>query len=173
VEHFLYRMTLQPQVVYLTALTMIVGAARRCAPSPDAPGSERGHHVDDIAWNRLVVVREEHPEACTRLLGRDSFPPIFAGSTAVEHRVVTAVAYGDAVDRRPVRWEVVWLPLKYLKDGVTEVFVGLVVCRSSDLIVLLGDVLGFLEDLCKVSVGLVYGSQNAPRSSGGAENLTN
>jgi hypothetical protein len=41
VEHFLHRMAFRPQVVYLTAFMMVVGAARRCAPSPDAPGTQR------------------------------------------------------------------------------------------------------------------------------------
>ena len=35
-----------------------------------------------------MVVREEHPEAGTRLLGRDYLPPVFIGIPAVEHCVV-------------------------------------------------------------------------------------
>jgi hypothetical protein len=38
------------------------------------------------------------------------------------------------------------LAFEHSEDGVSEVLVGLVVCRSSDLVVLLGNVLGFLED---------------------------
>jgi hypothetical protein len=41
---------------------------------------------------------------------------------------------------------VVRLAFEYPKNGVSEVLVGLVVCRTSDLVVLLGNVLGFLED---------------------------
>jgi hypothetical protein len=38
------------------------------------------------------------------------------------------------------------LAFEHSEDGVSEVLVGLVVCRSSDLVLLLGNVLGFLED---------------------------
>ena len=125
---------------------MVVGAARRCAPSPDAPGPEPGHHVDDGAGNRLVVVREEHPKAGTRFLRRDGLPPVFAGAPAIEHRLVAPVTDGHAVDRRPVLREVFRLAFEHSEDGVSEVLVGLVVCRSGDLIMLLGNALGFLGD---------------------------
>jgi hypothetical protein len=124
VEHFFHRMAFWPQVVGFAALAMVVGAARGCAPSPDAPGTERGHHVDDVTGNRLVVVREEHPEAGTRLLWRDGLPPVFAGAPAVEHRVVAPVADGHAVYRRPVCWGVVCLAFEHPKNGVSEVLVG-------------------------------------------------
>jgi hypothetical protein len=41
---------------------------------------------------------------------------------------------------------VVCLPFEYPEDDISKILVGLVVRRSSDLIVLLGHVLGFLED---------------------------
>jgi hypothetical protein len=47
---------------------------------------------------------------------------------------------------------VVCLPFEYPEGGVTKVFVRLVVRRSSDLVMLLGDVLGFLEDRCEMIV---------------------
>jgi hypothetical protein len=125
---------------------MVVGAARGCAPSPDAPGTECAHHVDDVTGNRLVVVGEEHLEAGTRLLRRTGLLPVFAGAPAVVHRVVAPVADGHAVNRCPVCWEVVRLAFEHPEDRVSEVFVGLLLYRSSDLVVLLGNVLGFLED---------------------------
>jgi hypothetical protein len=160
------------QVVGLAALAMVVGSARGCAPSPDAPGSERGHHVDDDAGHRLVVVREEHPEACTRFLRRNGLPPVFAEAPAIEHRLVAPVADGHAVHRRPVCWEVVPLAFEHPEDGVSEVLVSLVVCRSSDLVVLLGIVFGFLEDCRKI--GFSHYSTEVRtrlRPSGGAEKL--
>jgi hypothetical protein len=50
---------------------------------------------------------------------------------------------------------VVCLPFEYPEGGVTKVFVGLVVRHSSDLVVLLGDVLGFLEDRCEIVISHV------------------
>jgi len=172
VEHFFNRMAFRPEVMDLAALAMGVGAARRCAPSPDAPGPERGHHFDDFAGNRLVVVREEHPKAGTRLLRWDGLPPVFAGAPAVVHRLVAPVADCHAIDRRPVCWEVVRLSFEHPEDGVSEVLVGLVVCRSSDLVVLLGNVLGFLED--RREIGFSHHSTEVRtrlRPSAGAEKL--
>jgi hypothetical protein len=83
-------------------------------------------------------------------LRRDGLLPVFAGVPAVEHRVVGAVADCDAVDRRPVRREVVCLPLEYPEDGVSKPLVGLVVRRACDLVVLLRDVLGYLKDRCEI-----------------------
>ncbi len=164
-------MAFRPQVVDLAALAMVVGAARGCASSADAPGTERGHHVDDVVGNRLVVVREEHPEAGTRLLRWDGLPPVFVGAPAVVHRVVAPVADGHAVDRRPVRREVVRLAFEHPENGVSKVLVSLVVCRTSDLVVLLGDVLGFLED--RREIGFSHHStevRTCLRPSAGAEN---
>ena len=96
-------MAFRPEVVDFAALAMFVGATHGCAPGPDWPGTERGHHVDDVPWDGLVVVREEHPKAHTRLSGWDNLPPVFAGAPAVEHRLVAAVADRNAVDRRPAR----------------------------------------------------------------------
>jgi len=62
-------MAFWPEVVDLAALAMVVGTARSSVTSLGAPGIERGHHIDDGAGNRLVVVREEHSEAGTRLCG--------------------------------------------------------------------------------------------------------
>jgi hypothetical protein len=47
-----------------------------------------------------------------------------AGAPVVGHRLVAAVADRDAVDRRPVRREVVCLPFVYPEDGVSKVLVG-------------------------------------------------
>jgi hypothetical protein len=99
-----------------------------------------------------MVVREEHPETGTRLLRRDSLPPVFVGAPAIEHRVVAAVADRDAVDRRPVCWEVFRLAFEHPENGVSKVLVGLVVRRSGDLLVLLGDEFGFLEDCREIVV---------------------
>ena len=93
-----------------------------------------------------MVVREEHPKAGTSLLRRDGLPPVFTGAPAVEHRLVATVTHGHAVDRRPVRREVVRLAFEHPENGVSEVLVGLVVCRPGDLVVLLDNVLCFLED---------------------------
>jgi hypothetical protein len=64
------------------------------------------------------------------------------------------------------------LAFEHPKNGVSEVLVGLVVCRSSDLVVLLGNVLGFLED-CR-EIGFSHHSMEVRtrlRPSGGAEKL--
>jgi len=42
---------------------------------------------------------------------RDDLPPVFAGSPAVEHRLVATVTDGHSVDRHPVRREVIRLAL--------------------------------------------------------------
>jgi len=44
---------------------------------------------------------------------------------------------------------VVRLSFEHPEDGVSKVFVGLVVRRSSDLVVLLGDALGFLRTVVR------------------------
>ena len=76
---------------------------------------------------------------------RDDLPPVFAGALAIEHRLIAPVADGRPVDRRPVCWELVRLVFEHPKNAVLEILVGLVVCRSSNLVVLLGNVLGFLK----------------------------
>ncbi len=119
-----------------------------------------------------MVVREEHPEAGTRFLRWDSLPPVLAGAPAIEHRLVAPVADRDAVDRRPVSRQVVCLPFEYPENGVSKVLVGLVVRRSSDLIVLLGDVLGFPED--RREIGFSHDSTEVRmslRPSAGADRL--
>ena len=104
------------------------------------------HHVNDVAWDGLVIVQEEHPKAGTRLLNRDSLLPAFAGTPVIKHRLIAAVADRDAVNWRPAHRYVVCLPFEYPEDDISKILVGLVVRRSSDLIVLLDHVLGFLED---------------------------
>ncbi len=66
----------------------------------------------------------------------------------------------------------VCLPFKHPEDGVSEVLVALVVCRSCDLVLLLGDVLGFRKNRREI-----VASQNSTevrmrlRPSVGAEKL--
>jgi hypothetical protein len=69
---------------------------------------------------------------------------------------------------------VICLSFEYPEDGVSEVLVGLIVCRSSDLVVLLGNSLGFLED--RHEIGFSHHSTEVRtrlRPSAGGENLTN
>ncbi len=114
------------------------------------------------------------PGSGPRLLRRDGLAPVFAGAPAVAHRLTAPVSLRHAIDWRPVCWEVVRLAFEDPEDGVSEVPLGLVVCRSSDLIVLLGNVSGFLE--YRHEIGFSHHSTEARtslRPSAGAENLTN
>jgi hypothetical protein len=44
------------------------------------------------------------------------------------------------------------LSFEHSEDGVSKILMSLVVYRSSDLVVLLGNVLGFLEDRREIAV---------------------
>jgi hypothetical protein len=88
-------------------------------------------------WYRLVLIWAEHLEPGTCLLRRDSSQPIFVGATAVEHRL----SRSRQSRRRPESAKRCRLFFEHPEDGVSEKLVGLVVCRSCDLVVLLGNVL--------------------------------
>jgi hypothetical protein len=47
---------------------------------------------------------------------------------------------------------VVYLPFEYSENGVSKILVGLVIRRASDLVVLFGNVFGFLEDRREIVV---------------------
>lgn len=99
------------------ALAMIEGAARDRAAGPDPPGTERSYHVDDRPWNCLMVVREEHAEAGTRVLRRDCLPAVFAGTPDFEHRFILARSDSQAVDRCPVCRQIFCLSFEKPKDS--------------------------------------------------------
>jgi hypothetical protein len=71
---------------------------------------------------------------------------------------------------------VVCLPFEYpeAEDGVSKILVGFVVCRASDLVVLLGNVLSFFEDRREIVVSHdSWRSECASAPLRAQKNLTN
>jgi hypothetical protein len=165
------RMPLSPQVVDFATVSVVIGPAGGSVTGPDAPCAECSHRVDDGSRNRLVLGRIENAEPSAPFLRRNMVPPLDGVTPAVEHRFVAPVSDGYPVELQGVR-SFSGLAFEESEDSVSEVLVGLVVRRLRDLIVLLCDALGFLENCREISIshGLTEGEMRL-RPSAGAEKL--